>query len=289
MFNKKEFTWPTNLQFLGLSENNFRNEFLSSLNGLRHLKSLDLRNNQFEGPLNISGILGLSNLEILDLSHNNITHFVGYQDWSGLKMLEELDISYNEFTGPLPPSYANLTSLRNLELSYNHFMGNIGSNLASLTSLENLAFEGNQFEVPISLTPFANHSNLKTIYGKGNKVIHDSQSNLVTWVPKFQLEVLSLSSMTHTNSLPLPNFLFYQYNLSILECAGCGLEGEFPSWLLENNTNMIYLVLMNCSFTGTFKLPSRPLPTLYEIDLSNNSITGQIPNNNISSIFPNLI
>ncbi|KAK7339814.1 hypothetical protein VNO77_20500 [Canavalia gladiata] len=286
---KEEFAWPINLQYLGLGENGFSNVLLSSLSGLPRLKSLYLGNNKFEGSLNISGILGLSNLEILDLSHNNITGFEGHQDWSGLKVLEELDISYNEFEGPLPPSFANLTSLQNLDLSHNHFTGNIGSSLASLTSLEYLSFEGNQFEVPISFTPFANHSNLKSIYGKGNKVILDSQSTLVTWVPKFQLEVLSLSSMTETNSLPLPNFLFYQYNLSLLELPDCRFKGEFPNWLLENNTKLIYFVLTNSTFTGTFQLPSRPLLNLYEIDLSDNSITGQIPNNNISSIFPNLI
>ncbi|WP_414651194.1 hypothetical protein, partial [Escherichia coli] len=40
--------------------------------------------------------------------------------------------------------------------------------------------------------------------------------------------------------------------------------------------------------TGTFKLPSRPLLSIRNIDVSNNAITGQIPSNNISSIFPNL-
>ena len=85
-------------------------------------------------------------------------HFL---DFFELKLLEELDLSENEFEGPLPPSFANMSSLRMLNLSSNHFRGNFGSNLASLTSLEYLDFGGNQFEVPISFTLFANYSNLK--------------------------------------------------------------------------------------------------------------------------------
>ena len=212
-------------------------------------------------------------------------HFL---DFFELKMLEELDLSDNEFEGPLPPSFANMTSLRRLDLSNNHLTGNFGSNLASLTSLEYLDFQMNQFEVPISFTPFANYSGLKFIYGDGNKVILDSHPTSNYWLPKFQLQVLSLSSKTEAKSLPLPNFLLYQYNLNYLDFTGARLGGEFPNWLLENNTKLTDLALGSCSFAGTFKLPSSPLVSLRKIDVSDNAITGQIPSNNISSIFPNL-
>ncbi|ESW12428.1 hypothetical protein PHAVU_008G111600 [Phaseolus vulgaris] len=159
-----------------------------------------------------------------------------------------------------------------LDLSNNNFTGNIGSSLASLTSLEYLAFDGNQFEVPISFTPFFNHSNLKFIYGNGNKVILDSHSSMKKWVPKFQLQVLSLSSTTESHSLPIPSFLHYQYNLTYLDITGCKLEGEFPKWLLENNTKMTYLVLKNCSFTQ-FQLPSYPHLHLAEMNVSDNAIS----------------
>ncbi|XP_027930231.1 receptor-like protein 56 [Vigna unguiculata] len=283
---KEEFAWPSNLQFLGLSRNSFSKKVFSSLSGLRHLKSLDISGNDLEGSLNISGLTS-SNLETLDFSRNHITNFVENQDWSGLKMLKELNISYNKFKGPLQPYFADFSSLRKLDLSNNHFTGNIGSSLASLTSLEYLGFEGNQFEVPVSFTPFFNHSNLKFIYGNGNKVILDSHSSMKKWVPKFQLQVLSLSSTTESHSLPIPSFLHYQYNLTLLDFTGCRLEGEFPKWLLENNTKMTYLVLKNCSFTQ-FQVPSHPHLHLAEMIVSHNAISGQIMRHNISSFFPNL-
>jgi len=182
-----------------------------------------------------------------------------------------------------------MTSLRTLALNDNHFIGNIGPNIASFTSLEYLNFERNQFQIPISFTPFSNHSNLKFIYGNGNKVILDSHSTLKTWVPKFQLQVLQLSSTTEANSIPLPNFLFYQYKLTTVDFSGCKLGGEFPNWFLENNTKMEDLNLENCSFIGDFQLPSRPNLNMVRIDVSNNAITGPMLGHNISSIFPKLI
>ncbi|CAJ1803242.1 unnamed protein product [Sphenostylis stenocarpa] len=230
----------------------------------------------------------LTSLKVLSLSECDINGTLPAADWFKLKKLEELNLIFNKFEGPLPATFVNMTSLRILELSQNNFIGNFASNLASLTSLVYFGFKENQFEVPISFAPFANHSNLKFIYGEGNKVIMDSQPFLQTWIPKFQLQVLSLSSTTEANSIPFPNFLLYQYNITSLDFTSCLLEGEFPHWLLENNTQLTEILLRNCSFTGNFQLPSRPLPKIRKIDVSDNIITGQLFSSNISSIFPNL-
>ncbi|KAH1155187.1 hypothetical protein GYH30_050489 [Glycine max] len=141
---------------------------------------------------------------------------------SELRALENLDLTANM----LNDSILRAQHLQSLNLSSNllegsfnisvgfsgnNFAGNIGSNLASLTSLDYLGFERNQFEVPISFAPFSNHSNLKFI-SNGNK-----------------LQVLSLSSRVETNSLPLPIFLHYHYNLTYLDFTGCKLGGEYSS------------------------------------------------------------
>ncbi|XP_029124922.1 receptor-like protein 13 isoform X2 [Cajanus cajan] len=343
------FSWPTNLEVLGLSSNSFTNKSLSFLSGLGSLKSLYLNDNLLEGSVDISDnnmingskfreslrafssvrvlsmsgneIIGkviagdfcdlsnldhlalnenynleneffksigeLTSLKVLSLSGCVINGTLPPAEWSKLK-LEELDLSYNEFGGPLPSSFVNMKSLRMLELSHNHFTGQFDSNVASFTSLEYFGFIGNQFEVPISFISFANHSNLKFIYGEGNKVILDSQPSFHTWVPKFQLQVLSLSSTTDTNSLPLPKFLLYQNNLTSVDFTSCRLEGEFPHWLLENNTKLTELLIRNCSFKGLFQLPSHPLPSIRKIDVSDNNISGQIPSHNIRLILQNL-
>ncbi|KAK7395160.1 hypothetical protein VNO78_15705 [Psophocarpus tetragonolobus] len=253
-----------NLEHLTLNySHNLQNEFLKSIGELTSLKALSVSNCGLNGSLPAA-------------------------DWSKLKKLEELNMEDNEFEGSLPSSFVNLTSLRLLDLSHNHFKGKLDSKFTSLTSLEYFSFTGNKFEVPVSFAPFANHSNLKFINGEGNKVIMDSQPSLQTWIPKFQLQVLSMSSTTESTFLPLPNFLLYQSNLIILDLSGWKLEGQFPYWLLENNTKMIQVILKNCSFSGTFQLPLHPLSNIQQIEMSNNIIIGQIPSNNISSIYPNL-
>ena len=202
--------------------------------------------------------------------------------------MEELYLIQNGFEGFLPKSFINMTSLRVLKLSENHFMGKFDSNIATLTSLEYFDFTENQFEVPVSFTPFANHSHLKFVYGKGNTVKLDSQHSLQTWIPKFQLVELSLSSTIETSSFQFPKFLLYQKYLTSLDFSSLKLEGGFPHWLLENNTKLIEVVFRHCSLNGTMQIPLHPLLELQSIDVSSNTIIGEIPSENISFIYPNL-
>ncbi|CAL0328197.1 unnamed protein product [Lupinus luteus] len=302
------------LEVLDLGGNNLNgNTLRKSLQAFSSIRELYLTGVQFKGTVVAADFSDMANLELLvmDLSSNIENEFfksIGLlaslqdlslyacgingslpeADWYKLKKLRNLDLSMNEIEGPLPSTFCNMTSLKKLLLSNNKFIGNLGFNIASLTSLEYLDYGSNQFEVPISFTPFANHSNIKFIYGEGNKIILDSHNIPQTWVPKFQLQELILSSTTNATSLPLPNFLLYQYNLTSLDFTSGKLEGEFPNWLLENNTNIVNLILKDCSFKGTFNLPSHPLLSIKIIDVSSNAIIGQIPSKNISSIFPNL-
>ncbi|CAK8541833.1 unnamed protein product [Lathyrus sativus] len=306
---------PSRLDTLALDGNMINGSNLhKSLLAFPLIRNLTLTATEFKGTTRAGGFHVLSNLEVLALDESSnlkneffksigdlpslkvfsvsgcsINGTLPSGDWSKLKKLEELDLSSNKFVGKLPSSFANMTSLRTLKLRNNYFIGNIGHNLASLASLEYLNFEENQFEFPISFAPFSNHSTLKFIYGNENKVILDSHSSLKTWVPKFQLQVLQLSSTAETNSIPLPNFLLYQYSLTDLDFTSCKLNGEFPNWLVENNTKLGNLTLRNCSFIGDFQLPCRPRLNMARIDVSDNNLTGQMLSNNISSIFPNLI
>ncbi|XP_014523886.2 LRR receptor-like serine/threonine-protein kinase GSO2 [Vigna radiata var. radiata] len=286
---KESLRTLSSIKMLSMRENIFKGAIVArDFHDLKNLESLILDYSSYLENDFFQSIGDLTSLKVLSLVECHINGTLPAADWFMLNKLEELDLSSNDFEGLLPSSFVNMTSLRTLKLSYNYFIGNFASNLASLTSLEYFGFEKNQFEVPISFTPFANHSNLKFIYGEDNKVVMDSQLHMQHWIPKFQLQVISLSSTTETNSIPFPNFLFYQYNLTSLDFTNCKLEGEFPNWLLENNTQLEEISVRDCSFNGNFKLPSHPLLNIRRIDVSDNNITGQILGSNISSIFPNL-
>ncbi|WCJ39843.1 receptor like protein 15 [Euphorbia peplus] len=204
-----------------------------------------------------------------------------------LRNLEELDLSENELSGTLPWCIGNLTSLQKLNLSDNHFIGSI-SPLRGLTSLEELKVSNNLFQVPLSLEPFFNHSKLKYLYGDGNQ-IYNEHPEVHGSTPKFQLEILQLSSQGNGtgNGGGLPEFVRHQHDLQQLSLFNIQIQGEFPPWLLENNTKLADLILVGTSLLGPLHLPTHPRKGLWYLDISDNDLNGTIPVE-VGQVLPNL-
>ncbi|XP_044471514.1 receptor-like protein 15 [Mangifera indica] len=299
------------LTILDLSSNklNETNTTFQILSGFSSLKSLNLASNLLRGsiqftdmrnletlymdmnPLNESFLQSmgtLSSLKYLSLSEalKDIAALPS-EGWCDLKNLEELDLSRNELEGTIPSCLRNMTFLKLLDLSNNHFTGHIASSpLPHLTSLVYLSLSQNRLQIPNSFHSFANHSNLKVILGDENELI--PETSFQTWLPKFQLITFSISNCRVGGlNITIPSFLIHQNDLRTLDLSYINFGGNFPSWLLKNNTKMERLFLRNNSFTGPFHLPSLPNLDIYLIDIYNNNFQGHIPAN-ISSVFPNL-
>ncbi|KAK4708456.1 hypothetical protein R3W88_029381 [Solanum pinnatisectum] len=210
---------------------------------------------------------------------------VDWAGWCELKHIEELDFTVNNFEGALPSCLGNMTSLRWLSLAENYFMGNIASHSIwrRLTSLEYLNISSNQFEVPLSFSQFSNHTKLIYLDVGSNTIIPDTEFQ--NWIPNFQLEFFAIYSCINLQNLPY--FLHYQYDLRILVIDGNQLAGNFPTWLLENNTRLAGIYGGDNAFDGPFKLPLNCLLHLETIDVSNNKLNGHIPKN-MSFAFPKL-
>ncbi|TYH00304.1 hypothetical protein ES288_A10G264500v1 [Gossypium darwinii] len=284
-----------NLEKLDLSYNLFNNTLLARLGGLSNLKSLNVGNNLIKGSINIIEELdGLINLEelMLDGSHlnNNILQSIGVLN--SLKALSLHDCTYpseNALEGELPSCLANLSSLYHLDISGNQFIGNGASiALANLTLLRFVSLSRNLFEVPYFFMSFANHSHLKILSSNQNKLV--KEPTIPTWVPKFQIRVFHLSNCT-TKELhnEVPNFLYYQYDLRVIDLSYNNFGGKAPLWLLENNTRTEAFLMKGNSFINRdLQFHSRPNSYMSVVDLSENKIQGQIPTN-ICSIFPQLL
>nr|GMC75249.1 LRR receptor-like serine/threonine-protein kinase GSO1 [Ipomoea batatas] len=275
------------LETLRLDNNRFSSSIFKSLKEFPSLKSLSLRGNNFHRSEHIQDINALGNLKDLDLSYSSFEDFetsISLSGWCELRNLQELWFGESQLEGTLPPCLENLTSLDLIDLSQNRLIGNIGSSpLSTLKSLKYIIISNTSFEVPSSFNVFANHTKLRGILANGNKVIKETE--LQSWVPKFQLEFFIMSNCI--GLLKLPAFLHYQHNLQTFEISKNNLEGEFPNWLLQNNTKL-YSFLMNFNaFTGVFKLPSHRNAKMMIIGVSNNKLCGEIPNN-LSSSFPNV-
>ncbi|KAM3283254.1 hypothetical protein P3S67_026899 [Capsicum chacoense] len=274
------------LEILDLNYNNLEDEnFLSALElntSRTALKKLDLRYNRFqsfmpnEGTYNSGRFLfhfilplpalgALRNIEYLLLDGNTLDE--NFLRSSGvMSSLKVLSVAQCNLNGTLPLQGACFT-------------GNVASSpLSRLLSLEYLLIANNNFEIPISFASFGNHSKLKFVIADYNSVI--VQTTAKSWIPKFQLEALSLF-----NCSQMPNFLHYQHHLRLLRLSRCNIGGDFPNWLLENNSRLGEVYLDGNAFAGSLQLPF--LPNLKALDISNNKIQGQLPPN-IGSIFPNL-
>ncbi|XP_034896366.1 cuscuta receptor 1 isoform X1 [Populus alba] len=240
-------------------------------------------------PLNfLQNIGALPTLKVLSVSYCDLNGTLPAQGWCKLKNLEQLYLPVNNLKGILPPCLGNLSSLQILDLSYNQLEGNIASgHLSHLTQLEFLSVSNNYFQVPISFGSFMNLSNLKFFECDNNELI--ATPSFQPLVPKFQLRVFSASNCTPKPLEGFPNFLQSQHDLVFVDLSHNKFVGEpFPSWLFENNTKLNRLYLRDTSsIGGPLQLPQHPTPNLQTVDMSGNSIHGQVPRN-ICSIFPRL-
>ncbi|XP_034929564.2 cuscuta receptor 1-like [Populus alba] len=136
------------------------------------------------------------------------------------------------------------------------------------------------------MKPFMNHSNLKFFSSENNRLVTEPAAfdNLI---PKFQLVFFHLSKTTEALNVEIPDFLYNQYNLRVLDLSHNNISGMFPSWLLKNNTRLEQLYLSENSFVGTLQLQDHPYPNMIELYISNNNMNSQIPKD-ICLIFPNL-
>nr|XP_034894868.1 receptor-like protein 15 [Populus alba] len=300
------------LENLDLSYNTFNDNIFSHLRGFSSLKSLNLSHNELTGSTTVNGtffnsstleelhldntslsikflqnIGALPALKVLSVAKCDLHGTLPAQGWCELKNLKQLDLAINNFGGALPDCLGNLSSLQLLDVSENQFIGNIASSpLTNLISLEFLSLSNNLFEVPTSMKPFMNHSSLKFFSSENNRLVteHVAFHNLI---PKFQLVFFSLSKTTEALNVEIPDFLYYQYDLRVLDLSHNNITGMFPSWLLKNNTRLKQLYLRENSFVGTLQLQDHPYPKMTELDISNNNMSGQIPKD-ICLIFPNL-
>ncbi|GKV42722.1 hypothetical protein SLEP1_g50100 [Rubroshorea leprosula] len=89
----------------------------------------------------------------------------------------------------------------------------------------------------------------------------------------FQFKALILSDLSLSS---IPQFLFYQQKLRVIDLSHNKLKEKFPIWLLQNNSNLKFMNLRNNSFVGQLYLPSYAIGNMVWLDLSNNHFTGKL-------------
>ncbi|KAL2617970.1 hypothetical protein AAZV13_08G218200 [Glycine max] len=209
-----------------------------------------------------------------------------------LTYLTNLNLGQNYLTGSLPPSIENLTRLQYLSLGINNISGELPKELGNLTELKLLAFGSNKFRgsLPSELGKLTNLEEMRFQGNSFNGSIPSSFSNLSSLT---ELRITGLSN--GSSSL---EFLRNMKSLTILELKNNNISGLIPSTIGElhnlnqldlsfnnitgqnlgsifNLSSLSFLFLGNNKFNGT--LPMQKSPSLVNIDLSYNDLSGSLP------------
>ncbi|KAB5514783.1 hypothetical protein DKX38_028689 [Salix brachista] len=275
-----------NLELLDLSSNTLNSSnIFQTIGTMTSLKTLILKDCSLNDQLpTTQGFLNLKNFEFLDMSRSTLNSSNIFQTIKTMTSLKTLRLWGCNLNGQLPTGLCDLNHLQELDIGSNDLSGFLPPCLANLTSLQQLYLSSNHLKIPMSLSPLYNLSELKYFYVFGNEIYAEEDDHNLS--PKFQLESLDLSGHGQVAGA-FPKFLYHQFNLQSLDLTDTQIKGEFPNWLIENNTYLQALSLGNCSLSGPFLLPRSPHMNLSFLTISMNNFQGQIPSE-IGAYFPGL-
>ncbi|KAL5572599.1 hypothetical protein UlMin_022196 [Ulmus minor] len=208
-----------------------------------------------------------SQIGLLNLSNNQISGIVANSS-SELDRCE-IDLSSNQFEGPIP---VFLFKAASVNLSRNRF-----SKLDSLcdvnqTTLNNfLDISNNQLlgELPDCWSPFHYLVILVLTNNSLSGKIPFSFGSLTS------IESLHLGENNLTEELP--SSLKNCTKLRVLDLGENKLLGPIPTWMGENLSNLVILILRSNNFYGSMPSSLCSLSHLQLLDLSANNFSGRIP------------
>ncbi|XP_027158307.1 receptor-like protein EIX2 [Coffea eugenioides] len=237
---------------------------------------VDLSENSLEGQLPLFDSylnLSQSHLSLFD------NHFTGEISPSlcEIQSLIIIDLSSNQLSGKIPSCLANLQNLHVLDLSNNSFHGKIPNSLGFIEGIRALHLQQNNLHGKLP-SSFQNLKNLRIldIGNNGfNDITHPWIGNL--WDLMFlSLKILILSKNNLSGSIPhcFNNFITL---ISEDPQMSCYMKFMLDRTVVRHLSMLYFERRMLESMKGRELKYSRSLQYLKRIELSENSISGQIP------------
>ncbi|XP_073112216.1 uncharacterized protein [Elaeis guineensis] len=276
-----------NLGYFNLRSNHFEGP-LPNFNSLR-LWLLDLSNNSFSGAVHLDIGKSMPDLEYLSLSTNNLSGEIllsrchlryGALDlsknlllgelpdcWNHSSLIIVMDFSSNNLSGSVSPSICSLGFLESLHLSNNNLSGELPSSLKSCERLNTLDLGQNRFTGKIPTWIGGSLLSLKILRLRSNKLVRNIPPNLSRLKA---LQILDLISNNLSGTIPS----------SFGNLTAMKVSGEMNGTILKNYTHCNENIQV--TIKGIYIEYAILLPLVIIMDLSNNNLSGMIPEELIS-------
>ncbi|KAK3423148.1 hypothetical protein EUGRSUZ_F00053 [Eucalyptus grandis] len=297
----------TSLRVLDAANNNFSGAIPSSL--LYNLKSLEyivFSGNAFEGSLSLASLANNSNLEVFHLLNNRnhlevnteeSTWFPSFQ----LKVFTLSNCVLNKDANVIIPSFLKEQhDLILLQLSHNGMNGNFPNwLLENNVYLERFELTGNNLSGTLQLPSNLNLDSMLQLDVSANIIEGELPSGIGSILPN--LIYLNLSKNLLKGRIPYS--MGNMNHLHTLDLSNNGFTGEIPEPLARNCTSLVLLKLSSNNLQGNMLPRGSNLTSLRYLYLDNNHFIGDISsgilnsslqvldvsNNSLSGTLPNWI
>ena len=247
----------TGLQVLSLGENKLNGSMPQSIGKLKKLWFLDLETAKHLDD-GFENLFNLSSLQYMHLSLAGLTGTLPDEFGLYFPAMVECLLPGNHFTGNIPSTMGHMANLKRLNLAGNHFSGQIPRSIGSLLTLEIADFGGNK------LTSLEKEIRFK------------SQS----------LEVLILASneqLTMSLDALLEAMEPINGSLRVLNISECHFYGMISEKLWDFH-RLIFIDLSHNRLCDDLPSPTENMLFLIDLDVSNNNLSGQIPDISLLSL-----
>ncbi|XP_065035228.1 receptor-like protein EIX2 [Musa acuminata AAA Group] len=243
---------PSTLDILSL----FNNSFTGQLPIWPHVRLVIISDNMLDGGLS-SSICQWTYLEYLDLSNNKLLGEIPYCLGESLQNPHFLNLANNHFSGEIPHTIGFLSELWILQLKNNSFSSEVPLSLKNCTELQFLDMAQNNLVGSITLWMGENLRRQLVVLRLRSNMF----SGVIPWqLARFErLQILDLANNNFSGSIP-----HNIGNLNIMRSTS--QHYEFCSNELDIFTKGQDLHYLKCS-----------MQLMKSLDLSNNSLTGEIP------------
>ncbi|KAF3435149.1 hypothetical protein FNV43_RR22236 [Rhamnella rubrinervis] len=259
------------IESLDLSDNELVGNLPNSLGFIKSLKYLYLFRNFFQGsiPNSIGNLTSLQEVYLFQNNMSDIPKSIGQ-----LSMLTKLDISYNFWEGVITELHlANLSSLKELRMDQNSSDMSLVFNISSdwLPPFKLRVLHMNLCRLGPKFPTWLKNQNGLTSVTLRNAGISGMVPNWF-WQLDLQLGFLDFSFNNMSGKVPNSRFRFKPNSLVNLDSNHFG--GSLPLF----SSNISQLSLRNNQFGGPIPWNiGEVMPFLELLDISNNSFNGSIP------------